>query len=401
MATKRKDKKHIVLKKGESYRESDGRYSYRWTDASGKRHSVYAKTLSQLREKEASIASDILDGIRPESNSITLNDVFIIWKDVKRGVKETTLQTYCYIYRRYIEQTLGKKVIGSIKKSDVKRFYNNLAEQSDLGISAINNIQVVLHQIFSMAVDDCYIRTNPSSSAVQELKKSKGMSVQKRKALTSKEEHIFLSYTKNNERYSRWYPIFTVMLGTGMRVGEVTGLHWEDVDFNSNMISVNHALVYRPNLSGKCEFVIDSPKTERGVRYIPMLDMVRNVLLTEKEKSVTAKGDDFVFVSRAHKPHYQAALNDAINKIIESCNREYGSEILPHFSCHTLRHTFATRMCEKGVNMKVVQDILGHTDISITMNIYTDATTDMKIRAFKELNDTISDTNKETNYVDL
>lgn len=401
MAKKRKDKKHIILKKGESFRESDERYSYRWTDASGKRHSVYAKTLSQLREKEASIALDVLDGIRPEANSTTLNDVFAIWKDVKRGVKETTLQTYCYIYGRYIKQTLGNRSIGSIKKSDIKRFYNNLAEHSGLGINAINNVQVVLHQIFSMAVDDCYIRVNPSSNAVRELKKSKDMSVQKKKALTSKDEHIFLNYIKKSKQYSKWYPIFAVMLGTGMRVGEITGLHWGDVDFDSNMISVNHALIYRPNLNGKCEFVIDSPKTDRGIRYIPMLDTVRSVLLIKKGKTGSVKNDDFVFLSRANKPFHQTALNDAINRIIKSCNQECGCEVLPHFSCHTLRHTFATRMCEKGVNMKVVQDILGHTDISITMNIYTDATNEMKISAFKELNDAIFDTNGETNYVDL
>lgn len=173
------------------------------------------------------------------------------------------------------------------------------------------------------------------------------------------------------------------------------------MDFDSNMISVNHALIYRPNLNGKCEFVIDSPKTDRGIRYIPMLDTVRSVLLIKKGKTGSVKNDDFVFLSRANKPFHQTALNDAINRIIKSCNQECGCEVLPHFSCHTLRHTFATRMCEKGVNMKVVQDILGHTDISITMNIYTDATNEMKISAFKELNDAIFDTNGETNYVDL
>lgn len=399
MATKRKDKNHIVLKKGETYREGDKRYSYRWTDSFGKRHSVYSKTLDQLRKKEAEIVKDITDGIRPESSSVTLNDIFEIWKDTKRGLKETTIRSYHYTYSQYIESSLGEKPVNSIKKSDIKRFYNDLTEKQGYGINTINRIQSVLHQIFSVAVDDCYIRLNPSNGTVSDLKKSRNLAAKKRKALTLEEEKIFLNFVKSNTRFSRWYSIFVVMLNTGMRVGEATGLRWQDVDFGNNVISVNHTLVYSPNSDGKFVFSISDPKTEASVRSIPMLRTVRDILL--RESATRTENTEFIFTNRAGNPHYQTALNDAINNIVRTCNEEYGYDVLPHFSCHTLRHTFATRMCERGVNMKVIQDILGHTDISITMNIYTDATNDMKRKAFQEFDDTFNDTKVDTNYAGL
>ena len=96
----------------------------------------------------------------------------------------------------------------------------------------------------------------------------------------------------------------------------------------------------------------------------------------------------FIFVNRFGNVQHQGTLNDALYRITRDCNAEQveqGSDLLlPHFSCHSLRHTFATRMCEKGVNLKVIQDVMGHTDISTTLNIYTDATKEMKTKAFEK-----------------
>ena len=100
---------------------------------------------------------------------------------------------------------------------------------------------------------------------------------------------------------------------------------------------------------------------------------------------------DFIFINRFGQAQHQATLNKAIRRIIRDCNDEqflYSDEpdvLLPHFSCHSLRHTFTTRMCEAGVNIKVIQDALGHSDISTTLNIYADVTKEMKAEEFKGL----------------
>ena len=402
--TKRKDKARVVLRKGESQRK-DGKYDFRWTSPDGKRHSIYAATLEELREKENDIQRDSLEGIKAEARYVTLNDVFTLWAKVKRGLKDNTFQNYLYLYRQFVEPDFGKSKVSALKKSDVKQFYNTLADERGLQISTIDSVHTVLHQVLDMAVDDCYLRSNPSDNVLRELKKAHQFETNRRKALTVAEQNLLLSYLSKTPKYQHWYPIFAVMLGTGLRVGEATGLRWCDVDFEEGTISVNHTLVnydHRENNGGKkgCYFNCHSPKTKAGVRTVPMMDFVKEAF--EKERAyqeeaeihctVTVDGyTDFIFVNRFGECQHQGTLNKAIRRIIRDCNDEVlaknpnSTVLLPRFSCHTLRHTFTTRMCEAGVNIKVIQDALGHSDISTTLNIYADVTKELRKSEFENL----------------
>ncbi|NLK75567.1 MAG: site-specific integrase, partial [Clostridiales bacterium] len=189
--------------------------------------------------------------------------------------------------------------------------------------------------------------------------------------------------------------IFVVMMWTGMRVGEITGLRWCDIDFEEETISVNHTLVYYDKGgSERCGFAVNTPKTKAGERIIPMLPKVKEAFIMEKEYQkeceitceATVDGyTDFIFVNRFGGVQHQGTLNKALRRIIRDCNYEIldnakGKEAvtLPRFSNHSLRHTFTTRMCEAGVNIKAMQDILGHADAETTLQIYTDATKDLK-----------------------
>lgn len=195
-----------------------------------------------------------------------------------------------------------------------------------------------------------------------------------------------------------------VMVGTGLRVGELTGLRWCDIDLEEGIIDVNHTLVYydhRTEGSKKgCYFNVNTTKTPAGMRQVPMLEFVKEAFLMEKERQellglhCEAAVDgytDFVFVNRFGQPQHQATLNKAIRRIIRNCNDKQFLEsenpevLLPHFSCHSLRHTFTTRMCEAGVNVKVIQDALGHKDVSTTLNIYTDVTKELRKSEFEGL----------------
>lgn len=410
MATKRKDSHRIVLKKGE-YQRTNGTYAYRWTDGKGKRHEVYARDLDDLRAKEKEIDADTNEGIKVEARYVIINEMYDLWVQLKRGIKDNTFENYKYMYNTFVRPSFGKKRIQTLKKSDVKIFYNYLADQRCLQASTIDSIHNVLHQVLDMAVDDKYIRSNPSDKALKELKQSHAFKTEKRRALTIAEQELFLNYLRNNETYSHWYPIFAVMLGTGMRVGEITGLRWCDIDLDNGVIDINHTLVYychrhEVELNG-CYFNINTPKTKASNRKIPMIESVKEAFLMEKanqEKSgikcsaVIDGYSDFIFVNRNGKTQHQGTLNKAIRRIIRDCNDEVllndenATVLLPHFSCHSLRHTFSTRMCEAGINVKVIQDTLGHQDISTTMNIYTDATKEMKKQEFESLDNYLKKT---------
>ena len=400
---KRKDKDRIVLRKGETQRPN-GTYDYRWTSKDGKRHSIYARSLEELREKEKEIERDRNDGIKAEARYVTVNEMFDLWKQIKRGLKDNTFQNYQYMYNTFVRPEFGKKRISALKKSDVKRFYNHLADERGLQTSTIDSIHTVLHQVLDMAVDDAYIRNNPSDNVLKELKQSHIFKTGKKRALTKAQQDLLLEFLRHNRTYSHWYPIFAVMLGTGLRVGEATGLRWCDIDLENGQIDVNHTLVYychrHEYQKNGCYFNVNTPKTDASNRQVPMMDFVKEAFLMEKEyqeltgvkcEAVVDGYTDFIFVNRFGMVQHQGTLNKAIRRIIRDCNdevllsEEEDPVLLPHFSCHTLRHTFTTRMCEAGVNVKVIQDALGHSDISTTLNIYADVTKELKTAEFSGL----------------
>lgn len=397
----RKQKSVYEFRKGEST-HSKGGFQYRWTDEDGKRHAIHASTLEELRRKESEIEQDQRDRIKPEARSVTINEMYELWKQLKRGLKDNTFQNYRFMYDQYVAPRFGKQRISALVKSDVKRFYNTLVDERGLSISTIDCVHTVLHQVLDMAVDDCYIRRNPSDNVLKELKQSLALKREKRRALTKPEQDLFLNYLERTPKYQHWYPIFAVMVGSGMRVGEAVGLRWSDIDLEEGIIDVNHTLIYYRHAVNGCYCNVHSPKTASGVRQIPMLTLVKEAFLLEKHYqetngircNATVDGyTDFIFVNRFGQPQHQGTLNKALRRIIRDCNDEIllkGKKdplLLPHFSCHILRHSFTTRMCEAGVNVKVIQETLGHADVSTTLNIYADATKDLKKREFSNLDE--------------
>ena len=390
---RRKDDKKRVLKEGE-YQRANGTFEYKWRDKKGKRHSVYAKTLDELREKEIVVLRDALDGIRVDKNSITINDLYYRWEQLKKGLKANTFQNYKYMYTQFVEPDFGTMHIADLKRSDVRAFYNYLADERHVKANTIDNVHTVLHQVLELGVEDEYLRYNPSDNALKELKRAHNNDSEKRKALTVPESDLFENFLAQEGQYHRRYPIFTVMMWTGMRVGEITGLRWCDIDLEEETISVNHTLVYfDKGGSERCGFAVNTPKTKAGERTIPMLPKVKEAFLMEKAyqeeiglecKAVVDGYTDFIFINRFGGVQHQGTLNKALRRIIRDCNYEVLDKgekdpvLLPKFSNHSLRHTFTTRMCEAGVNVKAMQDILGHADAETTLQIYADATKDLK-----------------------
>lgn len=390
---RRKDNKNRVLREGE-YQRANGTFEYKWRDKSGDRHSIYAKTLEELRTKELDVLRDVLDGIRKDKNVQTINDLFDRWVQLKKGLKHNTFQNYKYMYQQFVEPDFGKRRIVDLKRTDVRAFYNHLADSQHVKVNTIDNIHTVLHQVLELGVEDDYLRYNPSDNALKELKRAHNNESDKKRALTIPEQELFEDFLGKEGQYHRWYPIFIVMAWTGMRVGEITGLRWCDINLDEETISVNHTLVYfDKGGSERCGFAVNTPKTKAGERIIPMLPKVKEAFLMEREyqkefglkcEAVIDGYTDFIFINRFGGVQHQGTLNKALRRIIRDCNYEVLDKgekdlvTLPRFSNHSLRHTFTTRMCEAGINVKAMQEILGHADAETTLQIYADATKDLK-----------------------
>ncbi len=259
---RRKDNKNRVLKEGE-YQRANGTFEYKWTDKKGKRHSTYAKTLEELREKENDVLRDILDGIKADKNSLTINDLYYRWVNLKKGLKDNTFQNYQYMYRQFVEEDFGKIKVVDLKRTDVRAFYNSLLDSRHLKVSTIDAVHTVMHQVLELGVEDDYLRYNPSDNALKELKRAHNKDSSKRRALTFAEQKVFESFLEKQGQYHKWYPIFEALLWTGMRVGEITGLRWDDINLDEGTINVNHTLVYYDKeLIKDVDFSINTPKNQ-------------------------------------------------------------------------------------------------------------------------------------------
>lgn len=402
----RKDSKGRVLFKGESQRK-DGRYVFTYSDREGHRHSIYNKDLVKLRLKEKEIRRKIDDGLDPaKADMITVNQMFDRYISLKYDIKPSTRENYIYMYEKYIRNTFGKKKIGKVKYSDVKAFYYSLINERGFQPSSMEIAHTLIHPTFTMAVRDGYIHRNPSDGVMGEIKKSHQWNHKKRHALTVEQQSAVSNFLDTHEDFRGWRPVITVLLGTGMRIGECLGLRWEDVDFKANEIDVNHNLIYRKNLDGKCENHVNSPKTEAGKRKIPILGGVKDALMDELElqrcigfcKDNIDGYTGFIFSTSEHHVLTPESVNRAIKRLYTTYNKEETElakkenrdpVILPHFSAHVLRHTFCTRLCENENNLKVIMDIMGHSDIQTTMNIYAEATGEKKQETMMALSDKI------------
>lgn len=258
--------------------------------------------------------------------------------------------------------------------------------------------------IIKLAVRDNIIRNNPSDGVMAELKKKSKQTSGIRHALTEEQQKAFMNYVSNSPVFYRWTPLFTVMVGTGCRVGEIVGLRWKDLDMENRMISINHSVTYYPrrNDTYKCTYEVSTPKTEAGIRTVPMLDEVYEAFLEEREyqketgpnEMVIDGMSGFIFMNRLGQVHNPVGINRAINRIVETYNAEElvkaerakrNPVLIPHFSCHILRHTFCTRFCENETNIKVIQAVMGHKDIQTTCNIYAEVSDLKKKQSFDDL----------------
>ena len=404
MAKVRKDLRGRSLRKGEVQRSSDKRYMYTYTDPMGRRKFIYANDLAELREKEAKLMKDQLDGLDLYvAGKASVNDTFDRYMSTKYNLRESKKSSYLYTYDHYVRDTFGKKRIADIKYSDVLQFYYYLLNEVKIALGTLDTVHCLLHPTFQLAVRDEIIRNNPTDGVMKEISRESSKNRGIRHALTVEQQRAFMEYIANHPIYYHWWPMFTVLLGTGCRIGEALGLRWQDLDYDKRTININHSLSYyqKPE-SNKSVLRISKPKTEAGIRTIPMLDIVKDAFEMLYEEQLENGFNEteidgmsgFIFCNRFGMVPNPQTVNHTIKRIANSYNADEvvrakkerrNPIILPNFSCHHLRHTFCTRLCENETNLKVIQSIMGHRNIETTMDIYAEATEEKKQESFENL----------------
>lgn len=376
---KRRDMKGRVLLMGEEQMK-DGRYRYKYTDTLGKRKSIYSWRLTEadrvpdgkrwdfsLREKEKKVQSLKMQGI--SGSNMTVLELVERYISLKTGVKHNTMANYNFVINLLKKEEFSNKHIDDVKLSDAKIFLIKL-QRDGRGYSSIHSVRGVLRPAFQMAVDDDLILKNPFEFQLATVIINDST---KREALSPQDEKKFLDFVQKDEHYCKYYDAFLLLFKTGLRVSEFCGLTVRDLDFENEVIHVNHQLQRTRNMN----YVIETTKTTSGTRMIPMTEEVKEICMRivanrpkpKKEPIISGYGG-FLYLDKNGKPmvalHWEKYMQHARDKY----NRNHPIQ-LPPITPHVCRHTYCTNMARIGMNPKTLQYLMGHSDVGVTLNIYT------------------------------
>ena len=387
-----KDLKGKELGKGISQR-ADGRYIARFTSKTGKRKTLYDFKLNELKRKLREAVYEDEHGLNGNGESITLNAWYVTWTELykKKTVKMTTIYKNHSYYNSRVKNSIGKMYLQDIKTYHVQKFLNDLID-SGLAHGTVSNIRFMLSDMFDKAVLSEYIRKNPCIGVEmpKEVKKE-------RRVLTREEQEKFFTFASSYIHIN----VLKFAVTTGCRIGEVLGLKWEDCDFGKREITINKTIHYSKASSPVegSKFFYTTAKTISSNRVIPMTDEVYEILQNQKIKQTEQKMwkrsiwkqhkefQNLVFTCSDGSPVYYYNVNSAIKDYVAKINvieielakeEKREPKILELFTCHTLRHTYATRCYENGVDQQVVQKLLGHSTLAMTTDLYTHVSEEKK-----------------------
>ena len=387
MAEKRKDNKGRVLRTGEYYDAKNNRYMFRKM-VDGERVTFTADDLASLRKQENELLHMIDKGMRIKSKAskITMNEYFDHWLKMyaKTGRKATTITNYTSYYSTYIQNSaVGKKAMTKISKADCQIIFNKMMDDG-LKHTTMANLKSCLNCIFECAIDDDIIVKNPVKNIRLPQTEKK-----KREAVPQSQISLFMDYVRESYRFSFAYPVFLVLFNTGLRIGELISLTWDDVDFQKDTISVRKTLNrYRKKDYGFTK-AISTPKSQSSIRTVAMNPLIKSTLLRLKLQSpietpelpfvdesgkVRGTVTGFVFLNANGNVWSEPTFNDLLKRIIEAYNKEaeiQGKELLKNFCPHQSRHTYTSAAYEAGLDMKAVSQMLGHASDSVTLTVYT------------------------------
>lgn len=346
-----------------------------------KRKAFYAKTRREVQERMDAAKVELQKGTYIELSNITLSEWVDVWLEEykRRTVKPSTYSKMHQYFNRYIKPAFGKYKLRDLREEMVQKFINDLTDKG-LSTSTITHNHSYLYGALKQAVKNELLVKNVADgiNLPQKVKKEN-------RVLTQEEQARFVEVA----RETLTGRAFILALYTGLRIGELLALTWDDVDFDNGILSVNKTLVeYRePKPDGSGYIVrrmVGSPKTASSKRDIPVLASVLNMLKEEKENAVP-NSYNLIYASAEGGYIATATARTRFIAILMKANIAN----IKQLHIHSLRHTFATLGLENGIELKVMQELLGHATISMTADMYTHVLPDKKKSAIEKLNESI------------
>ncbi len=373
---------------GSIYKRSDDRWCGSYFDAAYNRHYVYGKTKGEVKQKlKVKMSSDnvSLTGPSPPRSLPTFQEWVLefLRKYKKNELKATTYGSYISVYTVHIENSkIGKMRIDRITTDNLQKYYNDKIA-AGYNSKTVRSIETIINSALNQAIKLRMISENPNLYTTIPKKQR-----YEAKVLSKEDVEKILHMAKSEYLY----PIIITTVYTGLRKGEVMALKWENIDFSEKKIHVKNSLCRiedeEPDANGHrhAHYEILEPKTRKSIRTIPMLDVVYEALLEQKQRQENDKNlakdmyndQGLVFANPFGIYYDQRVFHDKYHQFLEKYD-------LPIIRFHDLRHTFATLLIESDISMKIVQELLGHSTITTSMDIYTHVSDEKKEQALKVL----------------
>ena len=377
----RRDSKHRVLRRGESIR-ADGKYQFKYHIA-GKPHFVYSwrleptdplpvgkKPCLSLRELEKQIGYDLDNQLDPLGKNITVMELVERYLKTKVGMRPNTLANYNFVKNILKNEDFGQQKISKIKTSDAKLFLIKMQQEDGRGHSTVKTVRGVLRPAFQMAVDDDVLMKNPFQFELAGVVVNDAVT---RQAITKDQMRKFLRFVHDDILYCKYYEVVYILFHTGMRISEFCGLTLKDIDLKNKTVNIDHQL----QRTSKREYVIEPTKTNAGTRVIPITDevaeMFRSIIEDRpqyKTEKIVAGYSGFLFLDKDGMPLVAMHWEHRFNSMVGRYNEIYKVQI-PNITPHVCRHTYCSNQAKAGMNPKTLQYLMGHSDIAVTLNVYT------------------------------
>lgn len=335
---------------------------------------LYGNTVKELDKKIKDLTFELDHGV--QNNKECFENFFESWLFEVNFInkKPSTKERYEGLYRNYIKDSSISSInIKDINQTDIQKYYNALVKKG-ISVSTIKQLHKIIAPSLRYAYNNNLIIKDFTKAIIlpTEKEEDKLKNMNKINPLTLEEQQIFIEAIKGHELEV----LFLTALNTGMRQGELFALTWNDIDFDSNTISINKTAKYVAQVDregrGKYSVLVQTPKTISSIRTIPIPVFLKDKL--KQYKTIQSKNrlrlaniyqnNSLVFCNTYGKYLDSSRVRKDFNKIL--INNQLQAR-----KFHDLRHTFATRLFELGENPKKVQTILGHSRISTTLDIYT------------------------------
>lgn len=386
MSEKRRDNKNRVLRNGESQRK-DGRYAYKYTNTFGKVQFVYAWKLvatdktpagkredKSLREKIKEIQKDLDDGIDTIGKKMTVCQLYAKQIRHNGNVRPNTVNGRKRLMSLLEQDILGSCPIESVKMSDAKEWALRMKAKG-ISYKTISNDKRSLKAAFYTAIQDDCIRKNPFDFQLSTVLED---STEPKVPLTAAQEESLRAFVQNDVVYQKYYDEIIILLGTGLRISELCGLTKNDLDMENRTLNVDHQILKATDIG----YYIETPKTKSGIRQIHMSQEVyeaftRVLARPRSKKEFTLDGySHFLFLNRNGQPKIATGYSSVFRGLVAKYNKCHNEPLPKVMTPHTLRHTFCTNLANAGMNPKALQYIMGHSNITMTLNYYAHATFD-------------------------